>query len=121
MVVHEDLSAHALRKASDYTKVSSDTSQSTAVVLPRPPQLSAKAGTDEEALQHIGAVLDSLRPAIQMDGGDIEFIRYEADIVYVKLSGACVGCPMSMYTLKMGVESALKIQMPSIREVVSID
>lgn len=75
----------------------------------------------KEVLQRICAVLDSLRPAIKMDGGDIEFIRYEADIVYVKLSGACVGCPMSIYTLKMGIESTLKSHIPSIVEVVSID
>jgi Fe-S cluster biogenesis protein NfuA len=69
----------------------------------------------------IVAVLDSLRPLIQMDGGDLEFVRYEDSRVFVRLQGACVGCPMSMYTVKMGIESALKEKIPSITEVISLD
>jgi Fe-S cluster biogenesis protein NfuA len=75
----------------------------------------------EEILQNIAVVLDTLRPVILMDGGDIDFVRYENGIVSVRLRGACVGCPMSMYTLKMGIESALKEKIPAITEVVSVD
>lgn len=69
----------------------------------------------------INAVLDQLRPMILGDGGDIEFIKYEDNIVYVKLHGACVGCPVSGYTLKLGVEEALRAELPELKEVVAID
>jgi Fe-S cluster biogenesis protein NfuA len=75
----------------------------------------------EEIVQNISVVLDTLRPVIIMDGGDIDFVRYENGIVSVRLRGACVGCPMSMYTLKMGIESALKEKIPAVTEVVSVD
>lgn len=76
---------------------------------------------EEEKLQKIAAVLESLRPTIRMDGGDLNFVCYEDTKVYVRLSGACVGCPMSMYTLKMGIESALKNEIPDITEVIAVD
>lgn len=55
------------------------------------------------------------------DGGDIEFIKYEDRIVYVKLHGACVHCPVSMITLKLGVEEALRAELPEVKEVVAIE
>jgi Fe-S cluster biogenesis protein NfuA len=77
---------------------------------------------DEEILLKIEAVLTSIRPALRMDGGGIEFVSYDAEkgIVGVKMQGACVGCPMSEITLKMGVEAALRDAIPSITEVVSV-
>jgi len=76
---------------------------------------------NEQALHTIQKVLNQLRPAIQGDGGDIELVKYEKEIVYVKLHGACVHCPVSMYTLKLGVEEALKIELPEIKQVVAIE
>ena len=52
--------------------------------------------------QRVAEVLDSFRPFIQADGGDIELVSVEDGIVKVRLQGACVGCPMSQQTLKMG-------------------
>jgi Fe-S cluster biogenesis protein NfuA len=69
----------------------------------------------------IEQVLEQLRPSIQMDGGDIELVKYEQGIVYVRLHGACVTCPISMYTLKMGVQESLKEQIFDIIEVVQVD
>ncbi len=69
----------------------------------------------------IEQVLEQLRPTIQMDGGDIELVKYELGIVYVRLHGACVTCPISMYTLKMGVLESLKEHIADIIEVVQID
>ena len=69
----------------------------------------------------IEAVLQQLRPAIQSDGGDIAFVRFQDNIVYIQFLGACVGCPISTYTLKMGIEVTLKEQIPQIQEVVSVD
>lgn len=70
----------------------------------------------------IEEVLTMIRPALRMDGGGIELVGYDQDtgVVRVKMQGACVGCPMSQITLKMGVEAALRDAIPSITEVVSV-
>ena len=52
--------------------------------------------------------INAIRPALQNDGGDIEFIGLEGKIVHVKLVGACVGCPMSQITLNNGVQRYLR-------------
>ncbi len=77
--------------------------------------------TDQGIIQQIEEVLEQIRPNIQMDGGEIEFVRYEDGIVYVRLLGACVGCPASMYTLKLGVEEALRERLADVREVVAVE
>jgi len=77
--------------------------------------------THEQQIAKVQQVLEQIRPNIQMDGGDIEFVKLEEGIVYVRLEGACVGCPASFYTLKMGVEEAIKEQLPDVQEVVSIE
>ncbi len=65
-------------------------------------------------------VIGKIRPMLQRDGGDIELVDVTAEgVVKVKLTGACGSCPMSMMTLKMGVESALKKEIPEVKEVVS--
>ncbi len=70
----------------------------------------------------IKEVIEQLRPNIQMDGGDVEFVRYEDGVVYIRFHGACVGCPASMFTLKMGIEEALKEQLSdNVTEVIALD
>lgn len=65
--------------------------------------------------------LDSVRPYLQADGGDIELVEISDDNkVMVKLTGACKGCPFSMQTLKGGVEQALIKEVPEIVEVVAV-
>jgi len=64
------------------------------------------------------AVLDEIRPALQNDGGDVEFIDYNDGVVMVRLQGACGSCPMSTMTLKQGIEARLKAAIP---EVVSVE
>jgi Fe-S cluster biogenesis protein NfuA len=75
----------------------------------------------EEAMKEkVEQVIGKIRPMLQRDGGDIELVDVTADgVVKVKLTGACGSCPMSMMTLKMGVESALKKEIPEVKEVVS--
>ncbi|HOE09159.1 MAG TPA: NifU family protein [Treponemataceae bacterium] len=64
-------------------------------------------------------VLNQIRPQLQADGGDLEFVSLEADgKVYVKLTGACGSCPMATMTLKQGVERVLKDTIPEVTEVV---
>jgi len=67
------------------------------------------------------AIIDQIRPAIQSDGGDIEFVDMdEQGVVQVQLRGACVGCPSAAMTLKFGVERNLKAKVPEVTEVVCV-
>ena len=59
--------------------------------------------------EKVKAALEEVRPSLQADGGDVEFVSYADDgTVSVKLTGACGSCPMSQVTLKMGIENYLK-------------
>ena len=70
--------------------------------------------------EKVQAVLDKIRPALQADGGNIELIDIEDGIVKVKLLGACQGCMGAQMTLKMGVEKALKQQVPDVKRVEAV-
>lgn len=74
-----------------------------------------------DTLTSIQHALDSIKPYVHAHNGDIKFVRYEDDIVYVELLGACVGCPISSYTLKLGIEERLKKQVPGLKEVRAIN
>jgi Fe-S cluster biogenesis protein NfuA len=66
-------------------------------------------------------VLELVRPYLQADGGDIDFVSLAEDLtVFVTLTGACGTCAMSIQTLKFGVEHALKNAIPEIKEVVAV-
>lgn len=71
-------------------------------------------------LEKVQAVLDQVRPMLQRDGGDVELIEVVDGVVKVKLQGACGSCPMSTMTLKMGIEKAIKEQIPEIVEVQQV-
>ena len=72
--------------------------------------------------EKIEEVLDTVRPAIQMDGGDVEFVDFDESegLVTVRLMGHCVGCPMSRATLKQGIEARLKVAVPDVRGVEAV-
>lgn len=71
--------------------------------------------------EQIETALDSIRPALQMDGGDVQFVGIDGDgVVSVQLVGACGGCPMSQMTLAYGVERALREQVPTVKRVVAV-
>jgi len=71
--------------------------------------------------EQIKAALDGVRPSLQADGGDVEFVSVdEAGVVSVKLTGACDCCPMAQMTLKMGIENYLKQEVPQVTEVVGV-
>ena len=61
--------------------------------------------------------IDDLRPFLMNDGGNIEFVKIEDDIVYVRLQGACMGCPMREVTLKDGIEKTILEKVPQVKEV----
>ncbi|MFC1807161.1 NifU family protein [Candidatus Omnitrophota bacterium] len=71
--------------------------------------------------EKVQAAIDKVRPSLQADGGDVELVEVTDDgVVKVKLIGACSGCPMSQMTLKMGIEKAIKQEVPEIKEVVAV-
>lgn len=71
--------------------------------------------------QRIIEALDTVRDAIQADGGDVELLSYdeELNIAYVTLTGNCVGCPASSLTLKFGVERAIREFVPEVEHVIA--
>lgn len=73
--------------------------------------------TDEEKIIN---VIDKLRPFLIGDGGDIEYVKYEDNIVYIRLLGACAGCSLIDYTLKDGIENAIKEEVSSVKEVINL-
>ncbi len=70
----------------------------------------------------IAEVVQTIRPMLQNDGGDIELVEVTEDnTVKVRLQGACKGCPGAAMTLKMGVERLLKERIPEVKEVVAVN
>ena len=65
-------------------------------------------------------VIDKLRPFLINDGGNIEFVKYEDNIVYIKMLGACANCQMQDLTLKDGIEAAIISEVPEVKEVINV-
>ena len=70
--------------------------------------------------EKVVAALDKVRPSLQADGGDVELVEVVDGVVKVRLKGACAGCPMSQMTLKNGIESYLKQEIPEVKSVESV-
>lgn len=69
----------------------------------------------------IESALDEIRPALQADGGNVEFVDFNDEgVVLVRLQGACSGCPSASMTLKMGIERTLKEKVPGVTAVEAI-
>jgi len=72
--------------------------------------------------ERVDEVIQKIRPAVQSDGGDVELVDVtEEGEVQVRLHGACVGCPSSSMTLKMGIERGLKEKVEQVTSVVQVD
>ena len=69
----------------------------------------------------IKELIDDLRPLLNQDGGDIEFIRFEDHYVFIKLTGACANCGLQDNTISFGIENYLKEQIPEIEGVINVD
>ena len=79
------------------------------------------AKKDSELWRQVESVMDMIRPAVQMDGGDVVLVDVDDDgTVYVSMQGHCVGCPSSQMTLKMGIENTLKGHVPGVTQVVAV-
>ncbi|MDD4733959.1 MAG: NifU family protein [Bacilli bacterium] len=74
----------------------------------------------KEKEQKIIEIINKLRPFLMNDGGNIEYVKYEGNIVYIRLMGACASCHMLDYTLKQGIEEAIKEEVPEVEEVINI-
>jgi Fe-S cluster biogenesis protein NfuA len=75
---------------------------------------------DTDIVKRIKELLDNyVRPAVEMDGGAIQFKSYDEGVVSLMLQGSCSGCPSSMITLKAGIEGMMKRMIPEVREVVA--
>ncbi len=72
--------------------------------------------TEEKIIE----VIDQIRPFLIDEGGNLEFVKYENGIVYVKLLGACSHCSMMDYTLKNGIEQAIVAEIPEVKMVENI-
>ena len=71
--------------------------------------------------EQVEKALEEIRPVLQADGGNVELVDVSDDgIVKVRLTGACGSCPMSTYTLKMGIERTLKEKVPQVKEVTQV-
>jgi Fe-S cluster biogenesis protein NfuA len=73
---------------------------------------------NNEVIERVKEALNDVRPSLQNDGGDVEFVSMSDEgVVSVKLTGACGGCPMASMTLKMGIENYLKEKVSEVKSV----
>ncbi|HHY95375.1 MAG TPA: NifU family protein [Firmicutes bacterium] len=70
--------------------------------------------------EKVEAVLARVRPMLQADGGDVELVSIEDGVVKVRLKGTCGGCPFATMTIKNGIESAIRAEIPEIKSVVAV-
>jgi NFU1 iron-sulfur cluster scaffold homolog, mitochondrial len=76
-------------------------------------------GPDGEIARRVKDLIEEfVKPAVQSDGGNIEFKAYHDGVVHVIMQGSCSGCPSSTMTLKSGIEAMLQRMVPEVREVV---
>ena len=70
-------------------------------------------------LDILNETIEYIRPAVQADGGDIKLASVDNGVVNIEMLGACVGCPLSLATLKSGIERILKEKVPGVEEVIA--
>lgn len=73
-----------------------------------------------DKIERIKELINEIKPYLNMDGGDIEFIKYEKNILYVKLYGNCSHCLMQDSTLNDGILNMLKEEIPDIKEIINV-
>ena len=83
------------------------------------PEVKDRDPNVEVDLDVLNDTIEYIRPAVQADGGDIKLASVEDGVVNIELLGACVGCPMSIATLKSGIERILKDKVPGVTEVIA--
>ena len=83
----------------------------------------AKANVKESTVDKIKKIIEQIRPSLQMDGGDLHFVNFDAKIglLKVELMGHCVHCPMSSITLEHGVKAEIMRSLPEVKEVKAVE
>lgn len=78
--------------------------------------------SDSEVELRVNQALEKIRPYLQEDGGDVEFVRYEANtnVLELRLKGNCSDCPLSMMTLRAGIERLLIKEIPQIKRIEKV-
>ena len=76
---------------------------------------------NEEVIKKIKEILETIKPYLYMDGGDLEFVKYEDNYVYIKLLGMCQGCSMADVTIENGIFETLKQEIPEIKGVINCE
>ncbi|MFL5753407.1 MAG: NifU family protein [Bacteroidia bacterium] len=76
---------------------------------------------NKEIIARVESALDSIRPYLEADGGNVEIVGLNDGTLEVELKGACKTCSMSMMTMKAGIEETIKRAVPEIREVVAVN
>jgi Fe-S cluster biogenesis protein NfuA len=77
--------------------------------------------TEQTMKERVESILETIRPQLQADGGNVELVEVTEDnVVRVRLQGACAGCPMSQMTLKNGIERVIKEKIPEIKAVEAV-
>lgn len=76
---------------------------------------------NETDTSKIISIINQLRPYLNSDGGDIEFIKYEDEYVYIKLYGACAACQFKDYTIQDNILEALKEEVPNIKGIINLE
>ncbi|OGZ96228.1 MAG: hypothetical protein A3I44_02955 [Candidatus Sungbacteria bacterium RIFCSPLOWO2_02_FULL_51_17] len=71
-------------------------------------------------IEHIEKVLEEIRPMLARHLGNIEFVKFEDGVVYVRLLGTCHGCPLSQLTLKAGIEDIMREKVPGVYKVEAV-
>ena len=77
--------------------------------------------SNDKITKRIIEEIEKLKPFLQNDGGNIEFVKYEDGNVYVRLTGACAGCSLIDVTLKEGIEEILVNEIPEVKSVIKVD
>ena len=101
-------------------KLSEDLEEGKEIISPDFKQQSASVQDETAVISKIKEMLENyVKPAVEMDGGAIQFRSYEEGKVNLMLQGSCSGCPSSMITLKAGIEGMMKRMIPEVKEVVA--
>ena len=74
----------------------------------------------EQEKEKIVEIIDKVKPFLINDGGNIEFVKYEDNIVYIRMMGACANCQMLDVTLKEGIETAIMSEVKNVRGVINV-
>lgn len=84
--------------------------------------MSDQAPIQNDVSSRVAQVLDRIRPAVQSDGGDVELVEVTREgLVRIRLHGACVGCPSSLMTLRVGIERNLMDYVPEVTGVEAVE